>query len=98
MTLWVLEDVEKREWSSMTHALPYQCGFIHRVFVVCEFGMHAGANMMFRPPFRVCYYDFNKRNRKNGEIRGMEDGDLRGIHGFGVLTGYTGHIENIRFL
>jgi len=31
---------------------------------MCEFGMHAGANMMFRPPFRVCYYDFNKRNRE----------------------------------
>ncbi|KAL0824437.1 hypothetical protein Bca101_048114 [Brassica carinata] len=86
VTLWVLEDVEKREWSSMTHALPYQCGSIHRVFVVCEFGMHAGSNMMFRPLFRVCYYDFNKRNRKKVEIRGMEDGDLRGIHGFGVLT------------
>ncbi|CAF1894335.1 hypothetical protein Bca4012_048839 [Brassica carinata] len=98
VTLWVLEDVEKREWSSMTHALPYQCGSIHRVFVVCEFGMHAGSNMMFRPLFRVCYYDFNKRNRKKVEIRGMEDGDLRGIHGFGVLTGYTCHIENIRFL
>lgn len=38
VTLWVLEDVEKREWSSMTHALPYQCGSIHRVFVCVNLG------------------------------------------------------------
>ncbi|CAG7879742.1 hypothetical protein BRARA_C01018 [Brassica rapa] len=100
VTLWVLEDVEKQEWSSMTHAVPYQCGSIHRdrVFVVCEAGIHAGVTMMFRLPFRVCYYDLNKKNIREVEIRGMEDGDLRRVHGFGVLTGYTGHIENISFL
>ncbi|CAH8387920.1 unnamed protein product [Eruca vesicaria subsp. sativa] len=99
VTLWVLEDVEKQEWSSMTYAFPYQRWEIsHGVSVVPQDGIRWAFTRKSRLPFRVCYYDFNKKNVREVEIRGMEDGDLRPIDGFGVVDANAGHIENIRFL
>ncbi|CAH8320552.1 unnamed protein product [Eruca vesicaria subsp. sativa] len=101
MTLWVLEDAEKLEWSSMTCDLPYQDATL--ASVVPQGMIHGGDSMVFCPPFCVCYYDFEKKSIRTVEIRGIEDGDrdLR-LLGFGELIGETlchpSHIENIRFL
>ncbi|KAL0897110.1 hypothetical protein Bca101_081071 [Brassica carinata] len=99
MTLWVLEDAEKQEWSSITYDLPYYWDATLG-YGVTDGEIH-GSHMVFCPPFSVFYYDFDMDCISVVWIRGIKDGDLR-VDGFGELTGHTscrpGHIENIRFL
>ncbi|KAL0801207.1 hypothetical protein Bca101_056383 [Brassica carinata] len=107
MTLWVLEDAEKQEWSSMRCDLPSTWKDLLGCYVRSKGVSHTGELMVFYPElepskqFYVCYYDFNKKSIRKVEIRGMVDGDFRRIHGIGQLTDmsilyFTGHIENIR--
>ncbi|XP_048608096.1 F-box protein At1g30790-like [Brassica napus] len=105
MTLWVLEDVEKQEWSSMMFVLPSKWEDLPETDVVSKGLIHTGELMVFIPwlesskpfyPFYVCYYDFYKESTRKFEIRGMKDVDLRRING--QMFCYPGHIENIRFL
>nr|VDD63763.1 unnamed protein product [Brassica oleracea] len=109
MTLWVLEDAEKQEWSSMTCDLPSTWKDLLGFYVRSKCASHTGELMVFYPclesskPFYVCYYDFNKMSIRRVEIQGMVDGDFRRIHGIGELIYmkilyFTCHIENIRFL
>ncbi|RID55490.1 hypothetical protein BRARA_G02745, partial [Brassica rapa] len=109
MTLWVLEDAEKQEWSSMTCDLPSTWEDLLGFYVRSKGVSHTGELMVFYPgvkppkPFYVCYYDFNKMSIRKVEIQGMVDGDFRRIHGIGEQTHmsilyFTSHIENIRFL
>ncbi|KAJ4883986.1 F-box family protein [Raphanus sativus] len=109
MTLWVLEDAEKQEWSSIRCDLPSRWKDLLGFYVRSKGVSHTGELMVFYPwlnpsePFYVCYYDFNKKSTRKVEIRGMADGDFRRIHGIGELTDmkisyFTSHIENFRFL
>ncbi|KAL0709861.1 hypothetical protein Bca4012_016839 [Brassica carinata] len=97
MTLWVLEDAEKQEWSSMNF-LPSKWEELIAGHIITEGVIHTSELMVFSPwlesfkPFYVSYYDFNKKSTRKVEIRGMEHGDFRRIFV------YQGHIENIRFL
>ncbi|WZZ68278.1 hypothetical protein YC2023_079648 [Brassica napus] len=87
MTLWVLEDAEKQEWSSMTCDLPSTWKDLLGFYVRSKGVSHTGELMVFYPgvkppkPFSVCYYDFNKMSIRKVEIQGMVDGDFRRIHG-----------------
>ncbi|CAN6993540.1 unnamed protein product [Brassica oleracea var. botrytis] len=109
MRLWILEDAEKQEWSSMTSVLPSELKCLLGSDVVSKGDVHTGELMVFYPwswswsskPFRICYYDF----KKESIIRKVEvvvDGDLRRIHGIGEkkcqFGCYPGYFENIRFL
>ncbi|CAF2366343.1 BnaA02g05930D [Brassica napus] len=111
MRLWILEDAEKQEWSSMTSVLPSELKCLLGSHVVSKGDVHTGDLMVFYPwswswswsskPFRICYYDF----KKESIIRKVEvvvDGDLRRIHGIGEkkcqFGCYPGYFENIRFL
>ncbi|RID73868.1 hypothetical protein BRARA_B00994 [Brassica rapa] len=107
MRLWILEDAEKQEWSSMTSVLPSKLKCLLGSHVVSKGDVHTGDLMVFYPwswsskPFRICYYDF----KKESIIRKVEvvvDGDLRRVHGIGEkkcqFGCYPGYFENIRFL
>ncbi|CAH8346691.1 unnamed protein product [Eruca vesicaria subsp. sativa] len=67
MTLWVLEDAEKQEWSRMTYTIPSTW---RRSFLKFKGVIHTGELMVFYPwlklsqPFSVGYYDFNKKKYK----------------------------------
>ncbi|KAL0801209.1 hypothetical protein Bca101_056385 [Brassica carinata] len=110
MTVWVLEDEEKQEWSSMRFTLSSTWLDLFGWDCLRSTGViHTGELVVFNPllesskPFYVCFYDFNKQSIRKVEIRGMVDGDFRRIHGIGELFGvemlcFPGHIENIRFL
>ncbi|CAH8333401.1 unnamed protein product [Eruca vesicaria subsp. sativa] len=107
MTLWVLEDAERQEWSSMKCGLPSMREYLLGDFVMTQGMNHTGELMVFNPlfesskPFYVCYYDFNKESTRKVEIRGLKDGDFRRIHRTDddhQMLCYPGHIENIRFL
>ncbi|XP_013629717.1 PREDICTED: F-box protein At1g30790-like [Brassica oleracea var. oleracea] len=104
MTLWVFEDAEKQEWSSMTCVLPSQWKYLTASHLMSEGVIRTGELVVFSvlldssKPFYVCYYDFNKKIIRKVEILGMKDGDFRGIHGTSWMSCFPGHIENIRFL
>ncbi|XP_018444324.1 F-box protein At1g30790-like [Raphanus sativus] len=114
MTLWVLEDDKKQEWSSMRCDLPSTWEDLLGFYVRSKGVSHTGELMVFNPYlkqelessqlFYVCYYNFDKKSIRKAEIRGMVDGDFRRIRGIGQLNGlmtilcFPGHIENIRFL
>nr|VDD01525.1 unnamed protein product [Brassica rapa] len=92
MTLWVLEDAEKQEWSSMTCDLPSTWEDLLGFYVRSKGVSHTGELMVFYPgvkppkPFYVCYYDFNKMSIRKVEIQGMVDGDFRRIHGIAQIN------------
>nr|VDD63757.1 unnamed protein product [Brassica oleracea] len=92
MTLWVLEDAEKQEWSSMTCDLPSTWEDLLGFYVRSKGVSHTGELMVFYPgvepskPFYVCYYDFNKMRIRKVEIRGMVDGDFRRINGIAQIN------------
>ncbi|CAN6993534.1 unnamed protein product [Brassica oleracea var. botrytis] len=107
MRLWILEDAEKQEWSSMTCEFPSELKCLLGSYVVSKGDIHNGELTVFHPwswslkPFCVCYYDF----KKESIIRKVEikvDGEFRRIHGIGEETCqmlcYPGYFENIRFL
>nr|VDD20371.1 unnamed protein product [Brassica oleracea] len=107
MRLWILEDAEKQEWSSMTCEFPSELKCLLGSYVVSTGDIHNGELMVFHPwswslkPFCFCYYDF----KKESIIRKVEikvDGEFRRIHGIGEKTCqmlcYPGYFENIRFL
>ncbi|KAF8098894.1 hypothetical protein N665_0256s0024 [Sinapis alba] len=108
MRLWILEDAEKEELSSMKSVLPWELKRLLGSYVVTKGDVHTGELMVFYPwswsskPFCVWYYDF----KKESIIRKVEvvvDGDFRRIHGTGYerkcqVRCYPGYFENIRFL
>ncbi|CAN7005874.1 hypothetical protein IGI04_009629 [Brassica rapa subsp. trilocularis] len=107
MTLRVLEDAEKQEWSSMKCVLPSKWEDLRETHLMCRGVIHTGELMVdsglldSSKPFYVCYYDFNKKIIRKVEILGMKDGDFRHIHGTKYwiwMLCFPGHIENIRFL
>ncbi|KAH0931855.1 hypothetical protein HID58_008972 [Brassica napus] len=104
MTLWVLEDAEKQEWSSMTCVLPSKLENLRETHLMSRGVIHTGELMVFgrlldsSKPYYIYYYDFNKRIIRKVEIRGMKDGDFRRINGTSWMICYPGHIENIKFL
>ncbi|KAG2333513.1 hypothetical protein Bca4012_016888 [Brassica carinata] len=104
MTLWVLEDAEREEWSSMKCALPPQWEDLLGGYQVSKGVIHTGELMVFNPwlessmPFYVCYYDFNKKSTREVEIRGIKDCDFRRFHWIDEMLCYPGHVENIRFV
>ena len=49
MTLWVLEDVEKQEWSSMMFVLPSKWEDLPETDVVSKGLIHTGELMVFIP-------------------------------------------------
>ncbi|CAH8346694.1 unnamed protein product [Eruca vesicaria subsp. sativa] len=112
MTLWVLEDAEKQEWSSMRCDLSSTWHDLLGDCVMFKGVIHTGELVVFNPFIRhwlesskslyVCYYDFNKQSTRKVEIQRMvADDDLRRIYGISELMTmlcFPGHIENIRFL
>ncbi|CAH8362414.1 unnamed protein product [Eruca vesicaria subsp. sativa] len=106
--LWILEDAEKQQWSSMTCVLPLELECLLGSYVVSKRDVHNGEIMVFHPwswsleKFcRVYYYDF----KKESIIRKVEvvvDGEFRRILGIGeqkcLILCYPGYFENIRFL
>lgn len=104
MALWVLEDAERQEWSSIKCALASMCEYLLGVYVMTHGVNPTGELMVFNPafksckPFYVCYYDFNKESTRKVEIRGLKDGDFRRSRGTDKMLCYPGLIENIRFL
>ncbi|CAH8313133.1 unnamed protein product [Eruca vesicaria subsp. sativa] len=101
MTLWVLEDAGKQEWSRMKFVLPYQWEDVFSP-TLSRVVIHGGELMVFDPclqssePFYVWCCDLNKKSIRKVEIRGLTDGHFRRITG--EMLCYPGHIENIRFL
>ncbi|CAH2072138.1 unnamed protein product [Thlaspi arvense] len=103
--LWILEDAEKQEWSSMT--FDFSSGWATSLlgtYVLSEGVTHTGELMVFHPPclksckpFWVFFCDLNRESVRKVEVQGMEKADL-GRNRYGQLLGYPGHVENIRFL
>ncbi|KAJ4867316.1 F-box family protein [Raphanus sativus] len=95
--LWILEDIEKQQWSSMKFSYPRELGN----HLVSNGVIHTGELMVFQrslkeadiEPFCVYYYDFNKESSRKVEIQGVETDEKRGTR-----LCYPGYIENIRFL
>ncbi|CAH2072140.1 unnamed protein product [Thlaspi arvense] len=68
--LWILEDAEKQEWSSMAFALPSEWESLYGAYGITVYRgvFYTGERelMVFYPwlesskPFCVCYYDFNR--------------------------------------
>ncbi|KAF8113869.1 hypothetical protein N665_0045s0107 [Sinapis alba] len=93
--LWILEDVEKQEWSRNTFRYPcewkgFGCHLESKVVI------HTGELMMFQPSLKeacVYYYDFNKENSRKVAIQGVETDEL-----LGTMLYYPGFVDNTRFL
>ncbi|CAH8383677.1 unnamed protein product [Eruca vesicaria subsp. sativa] len=97
MTLWILEDFEKQEWSRKT--FKYPCEW-KRFRLESKGLIHTGELMVFRrspyktKPFCAYYYDFNKESaRKVDQIGGVETEEPPETR-----LCYPGYVENIRFL
>ncbi|KAJ4910939.1 F-box family protein [Raphanus sativus] len=107
MRLWILEDAEKQEWSSMTCVLPSELKYLLGSYVVSKGDIHNGELMVFHPwswsstQIFFWYYDFKKESLIR-KLKVVVDGDFRRIHGMGELNGdmlcYPGYFENVRFL
>ncbi|CAH8362442.1 unnamed protein product [Eruca vesicaria subsp. sativa] len=108
MRLWILEDAEKHEWSSMTCVIPSKLERLRGSYVMSKGDVHNGEPIMVFHPwswsleqFCVWYYDFEKEIiiRK---VEVVVDGEFKSIHGIDEQTWqmlcYPGYFENIRFL
>ncbi|KFK40329.1 hypothetical protein AALP_AA3G360300 [Arabis alpina] len=73
LCVWVLEDVEKQEWSKYVYTLPESQVPVYNVFVV---GMTATGEIVLSAkqtsrPFYVFYYNPEKNTLQSVEIRGV---------------------------
>ncbi|CAH8271905.1 unnamed protein product [Arabidopsis lyrata] len=111
MGMWILQDVEKQEWSSiMTCDVPCQWGdLFEKERSLCTGQIHTGEVIIVSRPARlessklfcVYYCDMTREDIRRCEIDGIADYEFRRIHGIGKRTRqllcFPGHIENIMF-
>jgi len=109
MGMYILQDVEKQEWSSIiTCDVPSEWGdLFEKERSLCTGKIHTGEVMIVSTPARlksympffVNYCDITRESIRRCEIDGIADYEFRRIHGIGKRTRemlcFPGHIENI---
>lgn len=96
--LWILENVVKPEWSSVTFKYPCELRG-YQFQLECKGVIHTGELMGFRrslkeaKQFCVFYYYFNKESSRKVEIQVMETDQINER-----MLCYPGYVEDIRFL
>ena len=111
MGMYILQDVEKQEWSSIiTCDVPSEWGdLFEKERSLCTGKIHTGEVMIVSTPARlksympffVNYCDITRESIRRCEIDGIAGYEFRRIHGIGKRTRemlcFPGHIENIIF-
>ncbi|KAF8048708.1 hypothetical protein N665_2429s0007 [Sinapis alba] len=110
MYMWILQDAEKQEWSSIVtcdvHS-EWRELWIGQERVVCTGEIHTNEAILVTRSlyssklFRVYYCDMISKRVRRAEVDGIADDEFRRVHGIGKhgreMLCFPGHVENIMF-
>ncbi|KAG7598833.1 F-box domain [Arabidopsis suecica] len=95
LCMWVLEDVEKQEWSQYVYPFPKN-GYRNRLFIVgmtttCEIVL---SESLGSKPYNVCYFSPERNTLQCVNFQGVE-GNLEEFKHFGKLYAFVDHVEDL---
>ncbi|XP_033142418.1 F-box protein At1g30790 [Brassica rapa] len=110
MYMWILQDAEKQEWSSVVTCDVHSewKDLLTEERVLCTGEIHTNEAILVSRSLRsselfcVYYCDMISKRVRRAEVDGIADDEFRGVHGIGKygrdeMWCFPGHVENIIF-